>query len=85
MDEQSNPHEDLQRLRKAVKIADVLDAWSADAETVADAGEDVWRTAAAVVDVPPASDRTRALVVSLLTDRARLRRLALAAASSSAA
>lgn len=70
-----NPWEELQRLRKAIAIADVLDAWQADHETAAGLDSAGWSTASLIAEQKPPSATTRDLVCDLLKARARARSL----------
>ncbi len=72
----SNPHEALARLKKANRLADILEIFSGgdqDAEHLADDGR---RTTEQLAGVNVASDATWAMVPEIMRDRARARRLA---------
>lgn len=70
-----NPYEDLQRLRKAIALADVLDAWQADAETVEGLDSSAWSATAGLAEVKPPSAVTKAIVVDLIRGRHKARGL----------
>lgn len=67
-----NAFAELARLRKALALADLLQACGINAEMAKDASEDDWNTAAAQAQVRPPSVETQVLVVKLLEDRERL-------------
>lgn len=66
-----NANEELARLRKAVRLADLLDAMEID-EVPGDYAE-FWRLAGTLAGTTPPSESTRELVGELLRDRAAMR------------
>lgn len=66
-------HEDLARLRKALVLADLLDAHNVPVVAVENLSDAGWAQAAIEAQVEPPSPQTRLLVLQLLTRRAEAR------------
>ena len=67
MSDEQNPFAMAARMAKAERIADVLRRFKATPEDVAEMSEEGWLLAAALADVPPPSDTTKAMVIGCLS------------------
>lgn len=68
----SNRHEEQARVRKATAIATVLDQAGVDSTHAAELAELHWQLAAAAAEVNLPSERSRAIVITILQERERL-------------